>query len=215
MREKRSPRVGPKDLAFMYLAAKEQVIGAGFAGEIDWQYDVSVEHLTEQLFLREAAWVVLSSGFRESVLRTKFEAISNAFLRWESCEEVLGNRAICRSNALEVFNHQQKIDAILNITKKVASWGISNVRDRLNAEGVTFLRELPFMGPVTSIHLAKNLGFSLVKPDRHLVRLAKRTGYQSPEEMCEVIARLIGEPLSVIDIVFWRHATLDTINVTD
>jgi hypothetical protein len=62
---------GPKLslLAVLYLTAKERVIEAGFADEIDWQEKVSLEDLDESTFLRESAWVVLSSGFRETVLR--------------------------------------------------------------------------------------------------------------------------------------------------
>jgi hypothetical protein len=62
---------GPKLslLAVLYLTAKERVIEAGFADEIDWQEEVSLEDLDESTFLRESAWVVLSSGFRETVLR--------------------------------------------------------------------------------------------------------------------------------------------------
>jgi hypothetical protein len=62
---------GPKLslLAVLYLTAKERVIEAGFANEIDWQEEVSLEDLDESTFLRESAWVVLSSGFRETVLR--------------------------------------------------------------------------------------------------------------------------------------------------
>src|SRR6185436_20028855 len=69
-------------LARLYLDIKESLIEAGFAKEIDWQYDLSIKRLTESQFLRESAWVILSSGFRETVLRLKFHAISDAFLSW-------------------------------------------------------------------------------------------------------------------------------------
>jgi len=54
------------------------------------------------------------------------------------------------------------------------------------AEGVWFLQQLPFIGPVTAFHLAKNLGIEAVKPDRHLCRLSKllgRTGYVAPSRL--------------------------------
>ena len=64
------------------------------------------------------------------------------------------------------------------------------------------------MGPVTARHLAKNLGMVLVKPDRHLTRLAAKTGYKTAEGMCHTIAEVVGDSLSVIDIVIWRYATI-------
>ena len=64
------------------------------------------------------------------------------------------------------------------------------------------------MGPVTSCHLAKNLGMEIVKPDRHLTRLAEKAGYDTVEQMCRTIADIVGDTLSVIDVVFWRYATI-------
>ena len=64
------------------------------------------------------------------------------------------------------------------------------------------------MGPVTACHLAKNLGLDVVKPDRHLLRIAAVTGYQSPYEMCCDIAKVTSDKLSVIDLVIWRFATI-------
>ena len=54
----------------------------------------------------------------------------------------------------------------------------------------------------------KNLGFDVVKPDRHLLRLASSLGFDSPEELCAEIAYEFGEPAAVVDIVLWRYCTL-------
>jgi hypothetical protein len=70
------------------------------------------------------------------------------------------------------------------------------------------LRKLPFIGPVTSYHLAKNLGIDVVKRDRHLVRLAVHLGFSSAEEMCGAFGDQVGEPISVVDIVLWRYCVL-------
>ena len=70
-------------------------------------------------------------------------------------------------------------------------------------------KELPYIGPVTSYHLAKNLGLHVVKPDRHLMRIAHITGHTSPFEMCSKVANTVGDSLAVIDLVFWRYATLN------
>lgn len=198
----------PRMLASMYLTAKELVIDAGFSDEIDWQEDVSLDDLDEPRFLRESAWVVLSAGFRESVLRRRFNEISKAFLDWANANSIIAQRETCRANALAAFGNQRKIDAILEIVRRVACTGIDIIRWRIANQGIEFLKELPYVGPVTSCHLAKNLGVPMVKSDRHLVRIARGAGYQSADRMCRVISELVGDSLSVIDIVMWRYATI-------
>jgi hypothetical protein len=82
------------------------------------------------------------------------------------------------------------------------------VREKVRAQGVDFLQTLDFVGPVTKYHLAKNIGLDGVKPDRHLVRLAKAARFQSPNDLCQAIANITGDKLSVIDLVLWRYLTL-------
>jgi hypothetical protein len=118
------------------------------------------------------------------------------------------NRETCRSDALVAFGNRRKIDAVLGIVERVAAEGIDTIRKEIGSRGTEFIRELPFMGPITSRHLAKNLGVVMVKPDRHLTRIAVKTGYDSAERMCRTIAEVVGDSLSVIDIVIWRYATI-------
>ena len=76
-------------LAAAYMTAKERVIQSGFAHEIDWQHNVALESITESSFLREAAWVILSAGMREQVIRDKFPAISTAFRHWARAADIV------------------------------------------------------------------------------------------------------------------------------
>jgi hypothetical protein len=197
-----------KQLACLYMTAKERVIDAGFADEIDWQEDVVFNDLDEPTFLREAAWVVLSVGFRELIVRRRFGELSKAFFHWSSADLIMAERERCMADALLAFGHRRKINAILKIVERVADEGIGAIRRHIACRGIEFIRELPFMGPVTALHLAKNLGIVMVKPDRHLIRLAGKTGYETPESMCRAIAAIVGDSLSVIDIVIWRYSTI-------
>ena len=197
------------NLAKIYLLAKDFVIRNGFHSEIDWQEDLSFQDVSEGDFLREMAWVVLSAGFRESVLRMRFGRISEAFLHWSSAEEICREEGACRQRALHIFNHSQKIDAILSTAQLTVRTGFPNLKQRIEIEGVGFLKQLPFIGPVTAFHLAKNLGLPVVKPDRHLVRAARAAGYDCPTSMCQAIASVVAEKISVVDLVIWRYATLD------
>lgn len=198
----------PMQLARLYMTAKERVIEAGFAEEIDWQEEVVNNDFDEPTFLREAAWVVLSVGFREAIVRRRFSEVSRAFFHWSSADLIMTERESCRTNALLAFGNHQKINAILKIVERVEAEGIGMIRKQIADRGIEFIRELPFMGPVTARHLAKNLGMVMVKPDRHLTRLADKTGYETVEGMCRTIADVVGDSLSVIDIVIWRYATI-------
>ena len=209
MPPKPSPLRSRRKLAEAYLSAKESVIACGFAHEVDWQDGVRFSDLTETGFLREAAWVVLSSGMAESVIRAKFGSISDVFLQWQSASAIVAQASKCRAAALRVFGHMAKIDAIITIAKRVFGTGFQAFAATVVKEGVEFLRTLPYMGPATSYHLAKNIGLDVVKPDRHLTRVAVAAGYESPRLLCEQISQIIGDRVAVVDLVIWRFATLN------
>jgi len=198
----------PNSLLVRYLRAKQAVIEAGYSLEIEWQANIAFEEVTERDFLREAAWVVLSSGMREAVVRKKFPLISNAFLEWESAGEITAQSDQCRRDALTCFAHAGKINAIISIAAHVDKHGFSSVHEAIGAKGIPYIMRFPYMGPATSFHFAKNIGLPVVKPDRHLVRMAQSLNYSSPEALCSEISDLIGDKISVVDIVLWRYATL-------
>lgn len=195
-------------LAKAYYIAKRNVLEEGFASEIDWQYDVSLDHLNEEIFLRETAWVILSSGMHERVVRQKFSAISRTFFYWKSAQIIIENAEACRFRALHYFRNLRKIDAILFVADYIVNQGFEHVVDTLLDKGIEYLQHFPFIGPATSYHLAKNIGLSCAKPDRHLCRIANRLGYNCVQQLCIDISSITGEPVPVIDLVLWRYATL-------
>jgi hypothetical protein len=192
-----------------YLHAKEVIVRAGFGSEIDWQDHVRFEGITESDFLREYAWVVFSAGMRESVVRMKFAGISCAFLDWKSAADIAQNAHACQARALAIINHPGKVAGVVTAAQRIASEGFGVIRDRVKSEGCQELRALPFIGPVTVYHLAKNIGLDVVKPDRHLCRVASATGFSTASDLCQTIAGYVGDRLSVVDLVIWRFATLD------
>ncbi len=196
-------------LANAYLTMRERVIRAGFAWEIDWQDSRSLSRLTESEFLAESAWVILSSGMRESVVRRCYEGVSQAFVDWFSASVIAARRVQCEEEALQVFNHLGKVRAIGTLCERVAKCGFRSILKSIQVENISFLQTFDFIGPITSFHLAKNLGLDVVKPDRHLVRMASVARCSCPEELCRTIAEITGDKLSVVDLVLWRYATLD------
>lgn len=187
-----------------YRSAKLAVISAGFEREIEWQASRCPDQITPEEFLSEAAWVIINSGFRESVARRLFPAITLCFCDWEAAE-IARSAGGCRAAALKVFAHAGKIDAIIDIAMKVDSdWPA--LRNRIADQPLEHLKALPFIGPITASHLAKNLGYSVAKADRHLVRTANTWGCGSVQALCDRIALATGDPVGVVDLVLWRHA---------
>ena len=195
-------------VAQAYLQAKIAVLKDGYFDEIEWQNERRILDLSEPELLSEAAWVILSAGISELVVRSKFVEISDAFLNWTSASEIANQSAICHRKALRVFNHERKIGGIVAFVKAVAIARFETVKARLSSEGLQYMELLPGLGPVTRIHLAKNLGIDVAKPDRHLCRIAAACGYPDPRVLCEEIAFLTDDRVSVIDSVLWRYATL-------
>ncbi len=188
-----------------YRSARAAVAASSFRHEIDWQTDQDLVTLGEMDFLREAAWVVINSGFRESVARRKFNHISLSFGDWESARYIVDNRDTCISCALDGFGHGGKIRAIADIAEQVESYGFDRLKKDILDDPITTLQRLPFIGPVTVWHLAKNIGCDVAKPDRHLVRAAYGFGFDCVQSFCGEIAKATGERVGVVDIVIWRY----------
>jgi len=196
-----------------YSKAKEFVIKAGYDWEIDWQDNVNFEDITESQFLSEAAWVVLCSGMHERVIRNCFKNVSICFLGWESSAEIIENKKYCVEYALQYFNNRRKINAIATIVEIVHQQGYMDFKEQLRKTPLETLKSLPYIGPITSYHLAKNIGLSFAKADRHLARISKGFGFNCVQEFCNGISRISGDTIQVVDVVLWRFANLKgTIN---
>ena len=198
-----------KFLATSYLDIKRHVINKGFAWEIDWQENQCIKSLNESEFYREAAWVILSSGMSVRSVTSVFNKISSSFLNWENSEKIVNRGDNCAKQALEHFNHNGKINAILSIIKHVNNIGFEVFKFKLIDNGIEYIQQFSYFGPATSLHLAKNIGMNVVKPDRHLVRLAEALNFATPDKLCKVIANLIDEKVSVVDVVLWRYCVLN------
>src|SRR5438445_11362706 len=103
-----------------YQYARATVWRAGFAEEATRWRSCEPHAVIESDFLREAAWVVLNSGMRESVVRTRFPLISASFRWWRSAAEIARHARECIEEALACFRHESKIQAIASIAKIIA-----------------------------------------------------------------------------------------------
>lgn len=201
-------RIATETLASAYVNAKLKVLASGFGPEIIWQKTLRMDALTEGALLRECAWVILSSGMRESVIRGKFGAIGRAFLDWTSAKAIVRHREHCVRSAFHCFRHKGKIDAIAESANIVHTIGFEPLCKDIVCDPIATLQRFPYIGPTTSLHIAKNIGLHVTKPDRHLCRLAMVSGYERVEDFCNVIAEYVGDSVPVVDLVLWRFATL-------
>lgn len=192
-----------------YKMCKKIVVASGFREEIAWQQSVKLEDLSESHFLREHAWVTLGSGMKERVVRSVFPRISSSFFNWESAKKIVENESQCRRLALISFKNTNKINAIISTSHIVHDKGFELIKSSIADNTLETIKMFPYMGPTTIYHLAKNIGLQVAKPDRHLVRLAEKAGYDGVQSFCSDISLNTGDSIAVVDIVLWRFATIE------
>jgi len=189
----------------IFKEASNYIQLAGLNKEIEWQRNACLENITESDLLRETAWVILCSGFRESVVRRIFDHISLCFCDWESAHTILDSRPGCLIAAHEVFRNKAKLEAIMSVAIYIDKHGFNRVKRSIIINPIEELIKLPYIGPITVWHLAKNLGYDVAKPDRHLVRLSSNLGFESVTDFCGAISRVSGEATKVVDLIVWRY----------
>lgn len=169
------------------------VRAAGYAASIEWS-ETAGPPISADQFAREAIYVICNSGMRNSIARGIFDR----------CMAALDSER----SATTVFGHRGKAAAI------DAIWA---ERDRHFAEylaapdPVAYCGTLPWLGPITKYHLAKNFGGNFAKPDVHLKRLADAEN-TTPQELCERLAAATGYRASTIDLILWRACADGIIN---
>ncbi len=174
-------------------------------------------------FMRECAWAIFGAAFDSETLAKLWPVLEEAFCNW-CVADIVAQREIVRARALEVFNHEKKVDAVLEIAQWLYAQKWSDVRDTLlslcerDRRGdlvvtdrlIRWLDERRYVGPTLAAYIAKDVGIGSVKDDRVMRRLAKYLGY-SPDEagvrrMARDVQSFVNEKLNVIDTVLWNWA---------
>lgn len=164
----------------------EQVLReAGYGPSIEWSERI-VPPKDADDFACRIIYVICNSGMRVAI---------GAVIA-EKCVTALKNGRA----AAEVFGHPGKAAAIDVIWKQRGALFEGYLRASVK---LGFLAELPWIGQVTKLHLAKNLGASAAKPDVHLLRLANAEG-TTPARLCRRLAKQTGYKVQTIDTILWR-----------
>lgn len=182
-------------LAF-YDKAKEYVMADPYySKEVEYVNNRTFEEQTAESFFIEYVFVVLSAGMKNQVVE---KIMRRYFLSGPSCSDT----------NIGAIGHEGKRKAIAKAEKHYKEWWSKLSRIVPANELLNCLECLPFVGPITKYHLARNLGVDVAKPDRHMTRLAQEIGYTDVQEMCETIANARGERVGVVDVVLWRYINL-------
>lgn len=129
--------------------------------------------------------------------------IVNSGMQYRVAQDIFGRcmeRLWARGTARRAFGHPGKVKAIDRIWKNRQQLFDAY---RLAADKLEFCQSLPWIGPVTSYHLAKDLGLDVAKPDVHLARLARRDRTKVAR-LCKRLAKLTGYRSATGDTILWR-----------
>jgi thermostable 8-oxoguanine DNA glycosylase len=172
----------------IFNIAKTLLAETGYNEEVQYFRDLpSFEKCTPEQFFNEYVWCVLNAGMKEQVARKIYDRFME-----------MGN--------LETIGHLGKRAAIYRGICEYPQWFrlLQGAPDKIE-----YLQTLPWIGPITKYHLARNIGIDCVKPDRHLVKLASQLGFSNATEMCETIKKFFPEEkLGTIDVILWRYCNL-------
>lgn len=165
------------------------VVAAGYGDIISWSETVVAPTSPEE-FAAEAIYVICNSGMRQSVAAHIHQRCMRALHEGRSASTAFGHPG-----------KRQAIDIIW--AEREALFSAYLAAD----DKVTFCESLPWVGPVTKQHLAKNFGIDIAKADRHLERLA-RAENTTTERLCRRLARQSGYRVATVDSLLWRACAI-------
>ncbi len=169
----------------LFLRIDRAVREAGYSEAIAWS-EKALPPSNANQFASEAIYVIINSGMSNKV----------AVPIYNRCMKALRSG----TSAATVFGHPGKAAAIDDIWKRRRSLfrKLAETDDL-----ISFCGSLPWLGPVTKYHLAKNLGADVAKPDVHLIRLAEPAG-ETVQGLCERLAAETGYRAATVDMILWR-----------
>lgn len=172
-----------------YNQAKRDIVQKGYEKEIGWVEQRKFSDQNVTTFFGEYMYVVINSGMKNQIA------------------ESIYRRAI--KAGMSAVGHPQKRKALELGMKMKEQWFKELKEKETFAERLEYLETLPFIGPITKYHLARNLGIDVAKPDRHLVRIAKQFGYSDVQQMCKEVSEKTGDRIGTVDLVLWRFLNLN------
>lgn len=164
------------------------------------------ENRTDSDLLAEYAWVVVSCGMTAHVTGRLWPRLTSAFRGWNPAA-VAASPLDVQVEALSVLKHPRKIGAILSLADSLdrQPGQMQRLAGMPTSEALAWMQTLPWVGPVSRYHLARNLGWDVVVRSGPVVRLAACLGC-TPDELVHETAARVGERIRVVDLVLWNWA---------
>lgn len=180
-----------------YQDLREKIIEMGYGEEVAWAQALEGPVSAEDLW-REYAWVVINAGMKNQIAQKIWDKVRPVVEGGGSAHNVFGHKA--KAEAIDVGWAYRDLRFVeLSRMRGDPTCSINTV--------LAWCEELPWVGPVTSFHLAKNLGFDIAKPDRWLVRVALAAA-EPVQALCERLSRESGDRVATVDLVIWRACNL-------
>lgn len=178
------------DILTYYQRAKNHIFNSEYIKEYEWCLKREpFENCTPETFFFEYVYVVLNAGMKEQIVRKIYENF-------------------CKDLDINVIGHIGKRKAVDTAIGNYKMWFGSLQLLPTDEARIEYLKELPWIGNITKFHLSRNIGIDCIKPDRHMVRLADKFGFETPLDMCLEIQRYTKERLGVIDVILWRYSNI-------
>ena len=193
----------PESLMAAFRRA-ESYVKEHYPQDLEWSLssiEKHIDEITEDDFFAEYAFAVYVSGFRASVVQKHWPSIRDAYSRF-TVNFVVAHPEKVYAEAMKIIANERKVRSIIKGAQLIAEKGWPTIREEVKWN-IDALKQLPYIGDVLKYQVARNLGFDVIKPDVHLIRMAEH--YQlDPFKMCEKIKEETGLPLHVIDTIIWR-----------
>lgn len=207
------PSSGPS----AYFSKAWEFANRFYGGEMKSIAATKFDDVSPEFFFREYVWVVHATGFSAKAVGRFMGRLLDAYGDWRVLSQEPLDQLMEKLKT--ICNNPQKADAVrktaflmwMDMDQGGVLWGDFK-QARLSSPAL--LQDLPYVGPVTCFHLARNIGLlESVKPDLHLQRLASLWGFKTCEDMCRAI-RPEGVPLGLVDLAMWYAAsTFGTIDI--
>lgn len=198
-----------------YFADAKQFVLLNYKDEFDRISNMKFEELTDHKFFHEYVWTVHTTGFSAKAVSKFFPRLMEAYNNyvWLSTNDF----ELAFDRIRKVCNNKQKAKAVHGTAKLMVDGIIELGWERFRLERLStpiLLQKFPYVGKITCHHIARNIGLlDSVKPDLHLVRMAKYWGFQDCKSMCESIQKMDAITsgtelkLGIIDLVLWYSSS--------
>lgn len=180
-----------------------------YSPEIKRAASVEFEKVTPDLFFTEYIWVVHATGFSAKAVSRFIHRLLEAYgsyieLSSLKIEEV-------NPKVLPIVNNKEKAKAVWTMSNQLFAGINENGWEGYKSRflyPVDKLSKLPYIGNITKFHLGRNIGIlDCVKPDLHLVRMAKYWGFSDAVSMIVSMNEGHDYPLGIADMIAWYYAS--------